>query len=153
SNSARAELRSLREPMAETIFVSLAMAVPLPLSGHTMMLPMIAAGGIGWWADLTLVEACCVVLVVLFVLSGGRRACRAACLTSARQACSLTALPACRQASPAAGEGTRCSTSELPDESGQMSPQARARPPRLVRHLLPGIRWWPRPGLRFRTNR
>src|SRR5699024_7352052 len=47
SNSARAELRSLREPMAETIFVSLAMAVPLPLSGHMVMVPIIAAGGIG----------------------------------------------------------------------------------------------------------
>lgn len=47
SNSAQAELRSLRDPMAETIFVSLAMAVSLPLSGHTVMVPILTAGGIG----------------------------------------------------------------------------------------------------------
>src|SRR5699024_6611036 len=53
SNSVRAGLRSLREPMAETIFVSLAMAVPLPLSGHMVLVPIVITGEIDSCANLT----------------------------------------------------------------------------------------------------
>ncbi len=62
--------------MADTTFVSLAMAVPLSLSGHTVMTPVITAGGIGSCTDPTRGEDCCVLLARPSELSGGRRAFR-----------------------------------------------------------------------------